>query len=323
MSLIKVSILCLVYNHEPYLRKCLDGFVNQKCNFEYEVLIHDDASTDKSAEIIREYEQKYPNIIKPIYQTENQYSKGVKISATFQYPRAQGEYLAWCEGDDFWDDVNKLQMQVDFLDQHPEYVGCVHRYYTVDKQGNRTDVKTFGYYENSGVYTLEDFQKYELPSQLATLVCRNIYFKEGRSYPESFVDVNIQGDIKYFLYLLANGDLYRFEQTSSAYRFVQEVGEGSWSSRMMKNVHMPYSHWKALRKLEKLFCKEYGKKLKLKNRKLLAALHTVTAIRRNFCIKTICNAIRVLLAQRGLKRLIIKKVLSKKARKAPVVTQKL
>ena len=87
MENIKVSVFCLVYNHENYLRQCLDGFVNQRCNFKYEVLIHDDASTDNSANIIREYEKKYPDIIKPIYQTENQYSKGVKISKIYQYPR--------------------------------------------------------------------------------------------------------------------------------------------------------------------------------------------------------------------------------------------
>ena len=75
-----VSICCLCYNHEPYIRECLEGFMMQKTNFAFEVLIHDDASTDKSAEIIREYEAKYPDIIKPIYQTENQYSKGVGVT---------------------------------------------------------------------------------------------------------------------------------------------------------------------------------------------------------------------------------------------------
>ena len=81
-DIIMVSISCLVYNHEKYLRQCLDGFVNQKTTFKFEVLIHDDASTDGSANIIREYEKNYPEIIKPIYQKENQYSKGVNIENT-------------------------------------------------------------------------------------------------------------------------------------------------------------------------------------------------------------------------------------------------
>jgi len=120
-----VSICCLAYNHEPYIRDCLDGFMIQQTNFDFEVLIHDDASTDKTAEIIREYEKKYPDIIKPIYQTENQYSKRVGITRVFQFPRARGKYIAMCEGDDYWTDPLKLQKQVDFLESNPDY-GLVH-----------------------------------------------------------------------------------------------------------------------------------------------------------------------------------------------------
>ena len=82
-----VSVLCIAYNHEKYIRSALDGFVNQKTNFRYEVLINDDASTDHTAAIIAEYEAKYPDIIKPVYQTENQYSKGVFITKSILFPR--------------------------------------------------------------------------------------------------------------------------------------------------------------------------------------------------------------------------------------------
>lgn len=131
---IVVSVCCLAYNHEPYIQQCLDGFVMQQTNFKYEVLINDDASTDATADIIREYELKYPNIIKPIYQKNNLYSQGVAISATYLYPRAQGKYIAKCEGDDYWTDPHKLQKQVDFLEANPEYSLCCHRYdiYTED-----------------------------------------------------------------------------------------------------------------------------------------------------------------------------------------------
>lgn len=128
-----VSICCLVYNHEPYLRECFDGFLAQKTNFDFEVLIHDDASTDGTVDIIREYESKYPDIIKPIYQTENQYSKGVKVSATFNFPRAKGKYIAMCEGDDYWTDPLKLQKQVDFLESHQDYVMCSHHFITYNQ----------------------------------------------------------------------------------------------------------------------------------------------------------------------------------------------
>ena len=127
MDDVKVSIVCNTYNHEPYIRDALEGFVNQVTNFQYEVLIHDDASTDKTADVIREYEEKYPDLIKPIYQTENQYSQGIDFIALYQYPRARGKYVAFCEGDDYWTDPSKLQKQYDILESHPEIDMCAHR----------------------------------------------------------------------------------------------------------------------------------------------------------------------------------------------------
>ncbi|MCR5164831.1 MAG: glycosyltransferase [Thermoguttaceae bacterium] len=126
MSDVKLSICCITFNHAKFIRQTLDGFVMQKTNFPFEVLIHDDASTDGTADIIREYEAKFPDIIKPICQTENQWSKGVSISKTFNFPRVQGEYVAMCEGDDYWTDPLKLQKQADFLDAHPDYTICFH-----------------------------------------------------------------------------------------------------------------------------------------------------------------------------------------------------
>jgi len=121
-----VSICCLTYNHELYIRQCLEGFMMQETNFPFEVLIHDDASTDKTACIISEYETKYPNIIKPVYQKENQFSKGVAVTRVYQFPRSRGKYLALCEGDDYWTDPNKLQKQVDFMENNSEYSLCTH-----------------------------------------------------------------------------------------------------------------------------------------------------------------------------------------------------
>lgn len=134
-----VSICCITYNHAPFIRQCLNGFVMQKTKFPFEILIHDDASTDGAQEIIREYEQKYPDIIKPIYQTENQYSKGIKINLTYNLPRAKGKYIAFCEGDDYWTAPDKLQKQVDFLESHLDYVMCSHRYRLYFQKEERID----------------------------------------------------------------------------------------------------------------------------------------------------------------------------------------
>ncbi len=125
-SEIVVSVICNAYNHEPYIAQCLESMVMQKTNFAYEVLVHDDASTDKTADIIREYEQKYPDIIKPIYQTENQYSKGSGMVGKIQFSRVKGRYIAFCEGDDYWTDPLKLQKQFDAMEAHPEVDICAH-----------------------------------------------------------------------------------------------------------------------------------------------------------------------------------------------------
>ena len=123
---IRVSVICTAYNHEKYIAKALDGFVNQKTDFRYEVIVHDDASTDGTVAIIREYEKRYPDIIRVIYQTENQYSKGIRIMDDIIYPEITGEYVALCEADDYWINDNKLQMQVDFLDRNPSYSAVTH-----------------------------------------------------------------------------------------------------------------------------------------------------------------------------------------------------
>lgn len=127
----EVSICCITYNHAKYIRDALDGFLMQKTTFPIEIIIHDDASTDGTADIIREYEAKYPDIIKPVYQTENQYSKGVRNFLTI-FPMAKGKYIAMCEGDDFWTDPKKLQIQYDFMESHPDYSLCMHGRYNLD-----------------------------------------------------------------------------------------------------------------------------------------------------------------------------------------------
>ena len=122
---IAVSVYCLAYNHEKYIKQALEGFIKQKTNFKYEVIVHDDASTDGTADIIREYEQLYPDIIKGIYQKENQYSKRVRIVQKYIYPVLKGKYIAVCEGDDYWTDSNKLQLQYDALEMYKDCSLCV------------------------------------------------------------------------------------------------------------------------------------------------------------------------------------------------------
>jgi len=120
-----VSVCCITYNHELYIRQAINGFLMQKTSFPIEIIIHDDASSDNTARIIKEFADMYPDIIVPIYQTINQYSLGIKPLQNIVWPIVRGKYIALCEGDDYWIDPLKLQKQVDFLEANPDY-GLVH-----------------------------------------------------------------------------------------------------------------------------------------------------------------------------------------------------
>jgi glycosyltransferase involved in cell wall biosynthesis len=141
-----VSISCITYNHEKYIEDALEGFLIQETNFPFEILIHDDASTDKTADIIRQYEAKYSKLIKPIYQIKNQYSQGKHPDLEFNYPRVQGEYIALCEGDDYWTSPDKLQAQIHVMENnnqcdisfHPAMV----KYY--DRSKRNSVIKNYG-----------------------------------------------------------------------------------------------------------------------------------------------------------------------------------
>ncbi|MFJ7735129.1 glycosyltransferase [Lysinibacillus sp. NPDC097287] len=133
---IMVTISCTTYNHEAYIADAIESFLMQKINFKYEILIHDDASTDRTPEIIREYEMKFPDIIKPIYQIENQHSKGVSVSGLVR-KKAKGKYIALCEGDDYWIDEYKLQKQVNYMEENPECTFCFSNAHVEDQKNKR------------------------------------------------------------------------------------------------------------------------------------------------------------------------------------------
>lgn len=233
---IMVSIICNAYNHEKYIRDALDSFLMQKTDFAFEVLIHDDASTDKTADIIREYEAKYPDIIRPIYQTENQYSKGIDIYAAFQDPRVRGRYIALCEGDDYWTDPQKLQKQVDALEKNPQIDMCAHTAKRV-----KADTK--------------ELIDYVMPSKKDTVLsARDVILGKGgyiannsllyrkelilnqpeflKYYPLDYFE-HIQGSLR--------GGILYLSECMSAYRW---MSVGSWNSTTLTNAERLTAHKK-------------------------------------------------------------------------------
>lgn len=119
-----VSIWCPAYNHENYISRCLDGFLMQETNFSFEIIVHDDASRDRTQEILRSYAEKHPDKFRNIYQSENQFSNDINVLTRLMLSSARGKYIALCEGDDYWTDPQKLQKQVDFLEKNTDCSIC-------------------------------------------------------------------------------------------------------------------------------------------------------------------------------------------------------
>lgn len=222
MSEIMVSICVLSYNHEKYLRDCLDGIVTQKTSFPIEAWVHDDASTDSSADIIKEYQQKYPDIIKPILQKENQYSKlHGGILDTIVFPQCIGKYIALCEGDDYWTDPLKLQKQVDFLEEHSEYSLCFHSCKTLmidtDKMRDEFLVKDMS--GESSIYQLAQ------GNYIHTLSV--VYRKyNGVHSKRKSLGPCMPGDYVLWMLLAEHGKIWKFKESMGVYRY----GCGVWTA---------------------------------------------------------------------------------------------
>lgn len=207
-----VTIRCLVYNHEPYLRQCLDGFVMQKTNFRFEAIVHDDASTDGSAEIIREYAEKFPDIIKPIFEAENQYSKRDGSIRRIMDANTHGKYVALCEGDDYWIDSLKLQKQVDFLESNPDYSLCFHNAIRLNERvAVKEKIASFCFfYADRQISTEEIIADWCIPT--ASLLYRREALKDIK-LPRFF-----SGDYTLELILASIGKVYYLDRYMSVYR---------------------------------------------------------------------------------------------------------
>lgn len=220
---ISVAIHCFVYNHEPYLRDCFEGFVMQQTDFPFVAIVHDDASTDGSAAIIREYEEKYPHIFKPIYETENQWQKhdGSLDRIMNEAIDATGaKYVAMCEGDDYWTDPLKLQKQVDFMEANPEYSLCFHKVRTLDvQQGDMLDDLDTQMLGHSTITDLALRNYIHTPSVLY------------RIYPMVYDKIQQMGncclgDYILWMFLAEKGPIFKLDEHMSVYRF----GCGIWTS---------------------------------------------------------------------------------------------
>lgn len=212
-----VSICSITYNHAPFIRQCLDGFLMQQCNFPIEIIINDDCSTDGTTEIIREYAEKYPDKIFPIFHEENLYSQGVRgMFQRFVFPKARGKYIAICEGDDYWTDPLKLQKQVDFLESHPDYSMCFHKAKVIAQDG-REYIDYFSKLEEREYKAEEILTRWIIPT--ASIVFRSeVHIPTHKDFRN--------GDVIVHAACVASGRVYCMTEEMSAYR----LHGGGWSA---------------------------------------------------------------------------------------------
>ena len=240
---VMVSVLCVAFNHQKYIRRCLDSIVGQKTSFKYEIIIHDDASSDGTQDIIREYSERFPNLIIPILQEENQYSKGKDIVKNYLFPKASGKYIVECECDDYWCDENKLQRQVDILEKHKECVLCVHATNSVDAEGSEMDLHFPMMKIEEGIITTREFMDMTLdenswPFHLSAFMVKKQLFEEymdfkTTGFPSKFFRV---GDLPLYLYFGLKGATYYIDRVMTTYT----MESGGFMSRVKADPQFAY-----------------------------------------------------------------------------------
>lgn len=226
---VDISIFCVTYNHKKYIRDALNGFLAQKTNYSFQIAIFDDASNDGTSEILLEYKRKYPDKIRLFISPNNIYQSPNRDAIFDNWKRQNllGRYIAICEGDDYWIDDKKLQIQVDFMEKHKECVMTAHGSIVQD-------------FNNGELYKRNVYgeNKYLLPQEIimqpngnlptaSLIVRRDVFFR-----PDIFPKCSV-GDVPMQLFALTKGKIYYFERIMSVYRFMHQ---GSWSSNYSKDI---------------------------------------------------------------------------------------
>lgn len=236
---VMVSICCAVYNHLPYLKKAIDGFLAQETTFEYEIIINDDVSTDGSRELLREYQQRYPDRLRVLFQEENQYSRGKKPFWDILVPEVQGKYIAICEGDDCWVDSHKLQKQFNIMERETSCVFCVHKVRDVNPDGELSDNTYPPEQLEEGLISQYDFIKMLFAPSRYWFHTSSFFFRTSEvkkfngAYPQFIKQAGV-GDVPLTWLLASRGNIFYVNSEMSHYR--RDV-DGSWSNRMQEREY--------------------------------------------------------------------------------------
>ncbi|MDE6617168.1 MAG: glycosyltransferase, partial [Lachnospiraceae bacterium] len=225
-----VSILCLSYNHQKYIKQCLDSLLMQETLFDYEIIVNDDCSIDGTVGILKEYEEKYKGKLRVIYHNQNEYSIKKNIPLINLFEAARGVYLAFCECDDFWNDLSKLQKQICYLQTHSDVYAIYHNVNIIDGFGKNTKHEGSFSYKQEHICNLSEFTSYgRIAGQLSSLVCRNFWKELPCSCKNFFQNSVANGDQLIYITNILNGNVFYIEPRMSTYRYITSEGT-SWSA---------------------------------------------------------------------------------------------
>lgn len=238
-SEIMLSVGVLAYNHEKYIAQALNSILMQKVDFEYEIIIGEDCSTDNTRNILLDFSAAYPDRIKLILHDKN---LGMNANADSVRFSCKGCYMAFLDGDNYWTDENKLQKQIDFLESNKLYIGYAHKVYVVDENGEPSKARYHASHCPDEIYTLSHAEKGMLPGQSGTYVFRNIFRDFTPAQRELYRNCDSVGDAKLALTLALNAPVYCSNEAMSAFRFVTDGASfSSWSYN--SNLSLKYCHW--------------------------------------------------------------------------------
>lgn len=222
-----VTVLCKTFNHEKYIKDALDGFVKQKTSFKFKIIVQDDASTDKTAEIVKSYESQYPELFDNIYHKTNQYSQRINTDYKYIKHKLEGKYIAYCEGDDFWKSENKLQTCIDFLESNKNYAMVCHKFDRI-RANDKKYIDTKPLLSQDRDISDEEIIMGSVYMQLASQVFKIEVFKER---PDFFFE-SAAGDYKLNMFSMFYGKAHYIDSNMSNYRI---LANGSWSEETAKD----------------------------------------------------------------------------------------
>ena len=232
---IAISVIVPCYNQEKYISDCIESILAQKTDFRYEILVGDDFSSDSTPEILKEYAEKYPGILK-LYLREENLGATTNVYKLFQ--QAKGEYIAYLEGDDYWCRTDKLQIQYDYMKANPELIACYHRVRLVDRNGRKKNGR-INWIRYKKRFSYSDIDGLRLPGHSSTWLRKNVMLENETDYSVIYKFNKNIGDRTAMLYFLSKVDFGFIDEVMSCYRYVRT--DTSITTRVYNN------HYEALK----------------------------------------------------------------------------